>query len=672
MSSCFITVLNMSLTASYVVLAVIIVRLLLKKAPKIFSYALWAVVLFRLLCPFTFESSLSLIPGKTDAIPHDIVLSPSSSISTGMGMVDNAVNQSIQSSLPAVNPNPAASVNPMGIVIEIGALIWIAGIVALLLYSLVSYFRLKRRLSTATLVRDNIFETDRIQTAFVLGLIKPRIYIPTELSGHELAYIIKHEQIHIKRYDYVIKFIAFLALVLHWFNPLIWLAYFLMVKDMEMSCDESVMKESSEDIRAGYSSSLLSISAKQNALLSPLAFGESNVKSRIKNVLSYKRPAFWAVVVIAIAAIAVSIGLAVNPVNTTIYKNEALGFSLKFPGDWKDKYIIEETENNVSIFSKKIYENYNGIGRLLSIERQIGELITAEDMLQAPVGQQIVLQGNGYTYFTRIPSDVQYPPGDEELASEYRQLEKEISDISRSISLLGKRTPVAANVGYKVIGSSFFTVEIPNDWKVEALEGFPPSWGIYAGDKEVGAIALIPYYSKGNTYNERVLPNDEAFRKVGISIDPEHTDQDTSEKIVNSFQFAGGPYNVVDLLTAAEQYIVGGGERVFGRIDGFDMKNGNPVAVHVKVMKFIPDGPGDNNPNGFYIEDLKRTETYSLNFGVRVAPLIAPNHNTYGIYEMPLLDEVFIKNYKNYKAYYYDFIIGGDGQLKIILGHYVP
>ncbi|MDD2586126.1 MAG: M56 family metallopeptidase [Syntrophomonadaceae bacterium] len=311
MSSLFLTVLNMSLTASYVALAVIIVRLLLKKAPKIFSYALWVVVLFRLLCPCTFESPLSVLPVNTEAIPYDIIYSPNPAITTGVGIADNAMNQSIQSTLPAVNP--AASVNPIGIAFEIGAIIWMLGIIVLLSYAVISYYRLKLRLSTATLVHDNIYATDRIKTPFVLGFIKPRIYIPTDLSGSELSYIIKHEETHIKHYDHIIKPAAFLALTIHWFNPLIWFSYFLMVKDMEMSCDESVMKQSNEDIRVNYSHSLLAFSAKQSGLLSPLSFGESNVKSRIKNVLNYKRPAFWVIIVAVVLMIVVSVGFMTDP-----------------------------------------------------------------------------------------------------------------------------------------------------------------------------------------------------------------------------------------------------------------------------------------------------------------------------------------------------------------------
>ena len=181
----------MSLTASYVALVVIIIRMLLGKSPKIFSYVIWAVVWFRLVCPVSFESPLSLVPIKSP-IPYDITTSTNPMVRFGLRSVDNVLNQSIKSSVPTVNP--AASVNPMGVVMEIAAVIWLLGIAVILCYSIVSYSRLKIRLSTATLFKDNIFETDRIKTPFVLGFIRPKIFIPTGLAQKELDYILKHEQ----------------------------------------------------------------------------------------------------------------------------------------------------------------------------------------------------------------------------------------------------------------------------------------------------------------------------------------------------------------------------------------------------------------------------------------------------------------------------------------------
>lgn len=359
------------------------------------------------------------------------------------------------------------------------------------------------------------------------------------------------------------------------------------------------------------------------------------------------------------------------------YENETLGFSLKFPGDWEDKYLIEETDNNIAVFQKETYEKDEGGGLLFSIERLIGELITKEDMEQAPTSEQIVLQGNGYTYFKRLPPDVQYPPEDEKLSSEYRAMFEQVSGILHSISILGDKKPEAINEGYRVVGTSFFIAEIPADWELKPLEEFPIYWGIYAGDNKVGSIDLIPYKSeRENTANPDIMTkyliNDERYRTIRITLDEDHADPVIMEKIKNSFEFIGGPYNVVDLQSAAEEYIAGGGKKVFGKIEAIEIENDNPIAVHVKVMKFIPDGPDGESPNGFQIEDLKQTKTYSLDFGVTVAPLVAPNYTNYGVYEMLMLDGSFIQNYENYGDYFYDFIIGRDGQLKIILGHYVP
>lgn len=378
MSNYFITVLNMSLTASFVAVAVIITRLLLKKAPKVFSYALWAIVLFRLVCPITFESPLSLIPGMTNAIPQDIVYSQNPTITTQIEMIDTAINQSIQASLPAANP--AASVNPMGIFMEIAKFIWLLGVLMFLSYGVISYLRLKHKLLTATLVKNNIYETDRIQTPFVLGIIKPRIFIPIGLAGIELDYILKHEETHIKHYDYIIKPVAFLIIVIHWFNPLMWLSYFLMIKDMEMSCDESVMKQSNEDIRINYSNSLLSLSGRQSGLLFPLTFGESNTKSRIKNVLNYRKSAFlvtiFAVIIIAVVAVGLMTNQKENPnlqednqLRNNVIEIEKNLVLLELNNLTFDDFKIKTNSLIHSYYSDSYFEGkedvYNGIGSLV-------------------------------------------------------------------------------------------------------------------------------------------------------------------------------------------------------------------------------------------------------------------------------------------------------------------
>ena len=314
MSELFINVLNMSLTASYVILFVMLVRLLLKKAPKVISYALWAVVAFRLIIPFSFESIFSLMPRNVNIvpIPYDIIYQQSPQINSGIKVVDSFVSQLLPT------PTNGASVNPLQIYLGIGANIWLIGVIALLVYSLVSILILKRQLKSAKLIEENIYESKNIKTPFVLGLVRPKIYLPAGLNASERSYILLHEQTHIHRKDNIIKVLAFLILSIHWFNPLVWHAFMLMGTDMELSCDERVLKQlNNEDIKKAYANSLLSFATERhNFTGSPLAFGEGNVRGRIINVLNYRKPVFWVVVVSIIVVVAISIGLGSNPKNT--------------------------------------------------------------------------------------------------------------------------------------------------------------------------------------------------------------------------------------------------------------------------------------------------------------------------------------------------------------------
>lgn len=305
-----IAILNMSLKASYVILFVMLVRLLLKKAPKFISYALWSVVAFRLILPFSFESILSIMPKSTNAnpIPRDIVYQQTPQIRSGIKAADHIVN----SSLPA--PSALASINPMQIYMFIATCIWIFGLVGMLIYSLVSVIRLKRQLKEAQLLEDNIFEVGNLKTPFVLGIIKPKIYLPAGLNPEERVYIVMHEQTHIRRADHVIKIMTFIILSIHWFNPLVWIAFVLMSKDMELSCDEHVLKEMKEDVKKPYANSLLSLAMGGHMINgSPLAFGEGNVKARIKNVLNYKKPSFWMIAISIIAVAVIGVALITNP-----------------------------------------------------------------------------------------------------------------------------------------------------------------------------------------------------------------------------------------------------------------------------------------------------------------------------------------------------------------------
>lgn len=302
----FIQVLNMSLAASWAALLVMGGRLLLRRAPRVFSYGLWCVVLLRLVLPFSFPSPASLMP-RPQTIPQEIVHLPQPRIESGFAVLDQAVNQSLP---PAA---PQASATPVQRWLEIGAAVWLLVAALLAVYCVLSYLRFCHRLREATWLEGRVWESDRIPTAFVLGFLRPRVYLPLGLGEEERRYILCHEETHIRRLDHLVKPLAMLLLCVHWFNPVLWVSYLLMCRDMEMSCDEQVMAKLGTGIRKGYSASLLTLSARQNGLMTPLAFGENDVKSRIQNVLRYQKPAVWVLLLALVLGLALAFCLLTDP-----------------------------------------------------------------------------------------------------------------------------------------------------------------------------------------------------------------------------------------------------------------------------------------------------------------------------------------------------------------------
>jgi beta-lactamase regulating signal transducer with metallopeptidase domain len=341
----FITIVKMTITASSVAIGVILVRLLLKRVPKVFSYVLWLPVLFRLVCPFSFNSAISFFnlinlntkqgSGIGGFVPQNTGLLQAPAIQSGIDSIDNAVN----ASLPPVLP--VASVSPMEIWMNVLSLIWIFGVIVLLIYTIAAYVKIKSMLQTATRLEANVYETDAIGTAFVCGFIRPKIYVPANIGDANLSYILEHERTHIRRKDYLIKPLAFFALIFHWFNPLMWLCFALMSRDMEMSCDESVLHKLGDSAKGGYSGSLLSLAVRRKGLLAgnPLAFGESHVKTRIRNVLNFKKPAFW-IIMIAVAVVCLAvIAFSANPKHEQTDHDLYLGYSIQTLIDNKTPYV---------------------------------------------------------------------------------------------------------------------------------------------------------------------------------------------------------------------------------------------------------------------------------------------------------------------------------------------
>lgn len=298
MEGLFTTVLSMSFAGSWAIAAVLAARLLLKKAPKILSYALWAVVLVRLLMPVSFSSPYFGVPQLQDAPTMDFV------------QQETAVHAVPPTNFPMQQNQPASSSVSLLLVLS---LVWAAGICIMLLYGVISYIKLRKKLVGAIHLRDNIYMADYLATPFVIGFIRPKIFLPSTLEKWEIPYILAHEQHHIWRLDYLAKPFGFLALSVHWFNPLVWLAFLLFCKDMEMSCDEAVIGKLGENVRAEYSAALLSLATGHKTIAGmPLAFGEGDTKGRIRNMKNWKKPVLWIVAIAAVCCLLLGIFLLTN------------------------------------------------------------------------------------------------------------------------------------------------------------------------------------------------------------------------------------------------------------------------------------------------------------------------------------------------------------------------
>ena len=310
MSEAFLKVVNMSISAGWLVLAVLALRLILKKAPKWVNVLLWGIVAVRLICPFSIESALSLIPSK-ETISPEIMMDWTPEISTGIEQLDQVVNPVISTSFA---PQGMASANPLQILIPVAANLWLLGVLILLIYTAISYLSLRHKLRTAVILRDNIFQCETVSSPFVLGILKPKIYLPYSMDGNNLNHVVAHEQAHIKRKDHWWKPLGFLLLTVYWFNPLMWLAYILLCRDIELACDEKVIAELGNEQRADYTQALVTCSVNRRMIAAcPLAFGEVDVKERVKSVMNYKKPAFRIVVVAVIACVVVAVCFLTDP-----------------------------------------------------------------------------------------------------------------------------------------------------------------------------------------------------------------------------------------------------------------------------------------------------------------------------------------------------------------------
>ena len=315
MAAVFLKLLNLSISASWLVLAVLVLRLVSKRSPKWMNVLLWGIVALRLVLPFSIESALSLIPSAETVSPAAVQFAPAPTITSGVKIIDNAVNPSLSEHFAAA---PTMSVNPLYVWTEIAGWVWLIGLGAMLLYALVSYLRLRRRVSVSLPVQDHIYLCDAISSPFILGVVKPHIYLPSGLDEVQRQNVLSHEQAHLARRDHWWKPLGFALLAVYWFNPVLWLAYALLCRDIELACDERVIRTMDESAVKTYSTVLLACSMPRKAVITcPLAFGEVGVKERVKNALHYKKPAFWVVAASVTVCIVVAVCFLTNPPTDT-------------------------------------------------------------------------------------------------------------------------------------------------------------------------------------------------------------------------------------------------------------------------------------------------------------------------------------------------------------------
>ena len=316
MSGIFLKLLNLSISASWLVLTVLALRMVLRRAPKWVNVLLWGMVALRLVLPFSIESALSLIPSAETVSPEVVQFDPAPTITSGVTIIDNAVNPSLSESFAAA---PLASVNPLYVWTYLAGWVWLIGLAAMLLYALVSYLRLRRRVSASIPLRENIYVCDEVPSPFILGIVHPCIYLPSALDEAQRGSVLSHERAHLARRDHWWKPLGFALLAVYWFNPLLWLAYTLLCRDIELACDERVLRGMDAGQVKDYSSALLACSVPRRMIAAcPLAFGEVGVGARVKNALRYKKPAFWVVAASVAVCVVVAVCFLTNPERATM------------------------------------------------------------------------------------------------------------------------------------------------------------------------------------------------------------------------------------------------------------------------------------------------------------------------------------------------------------------
>ncbi len=543
MAQIFLKLLNISITASYLVLAVLLARLLLKKAPRWISVCLWAMVGLRLVLPVSVESILSLIP-SSEPLPQDIFISSTPQVNTGIPVVNSAVNPILEN---AFSPAPGASVNPMQVLGEIGAWVWAAGVIAMGIYTAVSYWRLRWQVREGVRQEGNVYLCDRIPSPFILGTVNPRIYLPSATASEDIPYVLAHERAHLQRFDHIWKPLAFFLLSIYWINPVLWLAYWLLCRDIEVACDEKVMKSTSADIKKPYANALINCSVTRKSIaLCPLAFGEVGVKQRIRNVLNYKRPAFWILAVALVLTLVIGVCFLTDP------RTNDLPPHLEFQiCQWiqqenrsertDDHYVTvnyeiigtEKSDAGITVYMWVYYMEY-------SFDGQIREE-TGSHMLTAITAQK--QEGNHYRL-------VQYwnPKDGAGYADSIREklpwyLHGKGLDSQRTVEALRSLSRAKAEAHYQAIGPSV----VPGTSS--------PAHDRYLGLDASNGLTVYVYQMAQNSYRCLLLPGYGTKLSMEASMEMIPTDLSQMRDILNSYHLPSDKVLVIPYQMIYSSYI---------------------------------------------------------------------------------------------------------------------
>ncbi|MGZ9585168.1 M56 family metallopeptidase [Paenibacillus marinisediminis] len=725
----FLTILEISLSISIVIFVLLMISSRInKRFIAKWKYWIWLVIAVRLLFPFNL--TLPQAPVQI-AIPQSQVIFPPTPAPTSPAAPAKTIDvvpvlpvfpdtRPIQ---PVNTPIPETTAAESITLPQIAALFWLIGIIIFLLYHVSGYLVYKKRVlrwgypnqqEHLNLIYQHLADELKIKkqitimisesthSPMMMGFLKPILLIPDiRYSETELYYILKHELIHYKRRDMWYKLVLLTANAFHWFNPFVYLMFREASKDLEISCDDEVLKTADYKDRKQYTEVILNsineqVKRRHTVLSTDFDGGAKMLKERFFHILNTKRKrrGIWGFIILILCVVMVGFMVGCkdrpNPVVSTNspeqieteqqYVNQELGFALAIPPSWQDKFTAGPNPNN----DKNIVQfSYNGGFVLFSIERIEGEHIQQEELPAIPP-MKIVMQGNGFTYVSYMSGDVQVPvEKGEEAIREYRTMYGGVDELLKSIQPVGNEQPIAHTQGFKVIGTGYFKAEIPERWTIVRSDN-DLSWSLMQGDEHVGEIRYEVWDGKTalvenehTRYQSMIMD----YTKASVDVIPSLVDQHTFKQIVASFEFRGGAHSVIEMQSNAARYVQMGAEKWFGMIKGFNMQDGEPVSVNIELMKFIPDTDAtvNKNPNGFRIENLNEIRTVDVQPGCEVAPLI--DNVSYGLYTTPnigiwiddqgQLASEYASSTDDFSNTYFDFIVQ-NGAVVQIFGHYIP